>query len=354
MKNPELTQRQLFTMKRETLEKKVVTYYEATQNASAVIEYAVAIMVRNALVVDDFSFMFKELICEIFLSAGPNSVLRQFCPYFKSYFKGGEWGKVIERLFNNKPDYHRFCETTRQYSQRLKATGSGRRKNQELQLRYVAVFADVTGKKHTLTLRNADEIRTKTEADGIFEILTTLSIFERAGVRRFAKFIKSTRPGTKETYPTESVLDDEKTAKVTAHPEDEALEVVKIMVPAGFDPTKLSEGEHLALIQPYLPEEASPEKFKIEFIEEKPPIKTGQVPAEVKENEGQSAEVKKIAVTKECSIANTQNHGVAEIAALDAVEKRPKQKRLTNKAAYVQMLIAKRRQGKMANKVRNQ
>ena len=77
-----LNQRQIFGMKRESLQKKVELFYQETQDAAAIIEYAIAVMIRNSLVVGDFSLLFTELIREIYLHTEPTDMLRRFCPLF--------------------------------------------------------------------------------------------------------------------------------------------------------------------------------------------------------------------------------------------------------------------------------
>ena len=49
-----LQERQLFQMKRESLEKRICQYYEDTQNADVVIEYGMALLVRNAMILSIF------------------------------------------------------------------------------------------------------------------------------------------------------------------------------------------------------------------------------------------------------------------------------------------------------------
>ena len=199
-----LTARQLFGVKKENLEKKVIDYYESTKNARSVVEYAVAILVRNAVVMSDFSGLFQTLIREIFLLAEPTDALRTYCIYFKDYFKSGEWDQIIRRLFGNKKNYHQNSDVAVEFAQRLKKTGSGVQKHPDLMLRLVSVFEDSCGKKHTLTIKDADETKTKEEVEGILEILTTLSIFEIKGVHQFEKFVKVGRPGVADTFEEDS------------------------------------------------------------------------------------------------------------------------------------------------------
>lgn len=60
-----LNQRQLFTTMRKNLEKKVSVYFDETKNTSVVIEYIIAILVRNALTIKDFHW-FARISLELF------------------------------------------------------------------------------------------------------------------------------------------------------------------------------------------------------------------------------------------------------------------------------------------------
>lgn len=80
MEIKKLQQRQLFCTKRETVENKVVQYFEKTQDADSVVEYAIALMVRHALVLGVFSLLFQDVIREIYSHARPSNTLKNFCP----------------------------------------------------------------------------------------------------------------------------------------------------------------------------------------------------------------------------------------------------------------------------------
>lgn len=90
-----LTQRQLLTMKRANIEVKVKKFWEATKNVDLVTEYIVALIVRNALVVSDFSLPCPEVVQELLFHAEPSDVLRKFCPFLKDYVEKSEWEKVV-------------------------------------------------------------------------------------------------------------------------------------------------------------------------------------------------------------------------------------------------------------------
>lgn len=59
MEIKKLQQRQLFCTKRETVEKKVVQYFEKTQDADSVVEYAIALMCVTHLFWEIFHCCFR-------------------------------------------------------------------------------------------------------------------------------------------------------------------------------------------------------------------------------------------------------------------------------------------------------
>lgn len=79
MEMKQLTRRQLFTVKkRENLEKKVCKFWEETGNVDLVIEYIIAIILRNALVVSDFSLPCKDLFVSCFFMLSRVKRLKSF------------------------------------------------------------------------------------------------------------------------------------------------------------------------------------------------------------------------------------------------------------------------------------
>lgn len=261
-----LLQRQLFGMKRETLEAKIISYFEFSNDISALIKYLVILMVRNSLVVSDYSFVCRELICDVLLTAEPTDVLREYCAYFKDYFKkSSDWDRVVHRLFRNKKNYYRLSEKARSYKKLLDTPGTEAVNNSELALRIISTFEDTSGKKHTLTIADADETRSKADIYKILEILTTVKLFKTAdGVRRFARILKAKRPGTKETLNE----DEQQVANVqNVKQEVKEKQNVEIIIPVGINPGTFTDEELLAMIQVEHPEVASLENIRVVFTE---------------------------------------------------------------------------------------
>ncbi len=87
-----LSQLQLFVTKRERLEKAIMKAYTNSHDADTVIQYVVAVLVRNALCISDFSLICQDLVREILLFAEPTDVLRKFAPLFREFFDSGKNG----------------------------------------------------------------------------------------------------------------------------------------------------------------------------------------------------------------------------------------------------------------------
>lgn len=334
-----LLPRHLFGMKRKTLEAKIISYFDYSQDVAAILQYLVVVMLRNSLVVGDFSFLCQELICDLFLVAEPSDTLRKYCGYFKDYFKNeSDWETVIGRLFVDKEEYAHFAKEARSYKKLLDTPGKGSCKHPELALRIVSVFEDAEGKKHTLTIRDADETRTKTEVYRILEILTTVTIFStNDGVRRFVRLVKASRPGTQETFEEGTI--EEKLQQGTSQKADAKIKkTVEIVIPEGIDLNTLSDRELLALVRVGHPDVRSLEDIQLVFTKQ--------------EEKGDGSEERQTAsvdsgvdsnplfdVSKE-SVALAVPVRVADPPA-ENPQKRKRKKLLTPKEAYVQSVIKK-------------
>ncbi|MDU5333431.1 hypothetical protein [Enterococcus sp.] len=69
------------------------------------MEYAIAVLVREALTTNDFSFFLYELIRELFLHYEPSDTMRKFCSFFERYFEEKEFDTIISRVFGSKNEY---------------------------------------------------------------------------------------------------------------------------------------------------------------------------------------------------------------------------------------------------------
>ncbi|SET86996.1 hypothetical protein SAMN04487821_12636 [Enterococcus malodoratus] len=94
-----LNRRQLFSLTRKTLEKRIRKNYYQTGNEQDTIEFLIALQVREELGEEDFSFVLEDLIRQIFLQSKPTRTLRRYYVFFKEYFVQKEWRILSIRLF---------------------------------------------------------------------------------------------------------------------------------------------------------------------------------------------------------------------------------------------------------------
>ncbi|MGG5333015.1 hypothetical protein [Enterococcus sp. AZ163] len=183
--------RQLFLMKRENLSKKFNSFLENSDDASYVIQCAVAVLVRNSFTPSDFSNFEKDLIRDLFLTSDEVKSARKYCVYFRNYFSEDEWQTVVNRLFDSEEEFSQTTERTRLHIEKLLPMLHSGGWEAPIKRSLVTVFKDETGKKHGWTLSNVDRKYSTQENCDLLAILSTLTIFEKNGVRRFAELVKN-------------------------------------------------------------------------------------------------------------------------------------------------------------------
>lgn len=203
-----LNERQLFRMKRVSLEKRINQYYSETQDVDSVIEYGMAVLVLNAITMTNYSFICKDLFKEIFLTSEPTDIMREYCLYFYDYFEYHEWEIVRDRLFKNRAEFSERTRAIRPETKYVRAASvptnkkldwlyenylNERDRKRAVKERYHyeinTFFLDEEGKRHKQTFKNADVSMPDTQLRALLEILTRLTIFEKNGVRRFYEVI---------------------------------------------------------------------------------------------------------------------------------------------------------------------
>ena len=190
-----LAERQLFLMKAENLEKRVRAYYAQTQDVDSLIECGVAILVRSFFCMGSFAELIQDLIQEVYFTVEPTAVMRQYLPYFEDYFTENEWQTIVNRLFGNHTTYLAQTEEARVNKGYLEQTGTLDNRIEGLVYRVEAVFEDTIGKKHKLTIRDTDSTFSESQTIQVLNILTTLSIFDTADVRKYETYVSYQTPG---------------------------------------------------------------------------------------------------------------------------------------------------------------
>ncbi len=99
MNEQPLTCRQLFNLKSTTLEKRITTYYYQTQNSSLTIKYILALRVRFQLGAEEFAFILKDLVRDIFMHTKATRTMKRFFYYFQDYFMTPVWRSLTSKVF---------------------------------------------------------------------------------------------------------------------------------------------------------------------------------------------------------------------------------------------------------------
>ncbi|MGM0216603.1 DUF2922 domain-containing protein [Enterococcus sp. AZ109] len=182
-----LSSRQINTMKRTSLEKRVHDFHSESGNDVYTIQAVLAVMIRNALSTEDFSFLAEDLIRKIFLTSKAVHEIRLSCVYFRDYFTDDEWKKVKNRLFASEAEFEQLTKRTELYIEKLRPRLISKARPTEKKTNMLSYFKDGNGKRHSWSLSNVNPDITKEEHYALMSILSTLNIFHKDGVQRFAE-----------------------------------------------------------------------------------------------------------------------------------------------------------------------
>ncbi|WP_288226978.1 hypothetical protein [uncultured Enterococcus sp.] len=216
MEKKQLNRRQIFGMKKDSLEKRISEYYTSEQDSGYIIECLVAILVRNALVVADFSQIAYSLVRELFLSAEPNQTMQEYYAFFESYFVEEERNAIITRLYKSKNNYYKNFKTARRHSNLVNQPTLTKEQPDEREVVLKTIFEDANGKAVKWVLRDVDPSKDKKEFEPILKILTTLSIFQKDGVRQFVSLVDSKRVKSEIEILVEKKTSPKKGKKIAA------------------------------------------------------------------------------------------------------------------------------------------
>lgn len=142
-----------------------------------------------------FAELIQDLIQEVYFTVEPTAVMRRYLPYFEDYFTADEWQTIVNRLFGNHTTYLAQTEEARVNKGYLEQTGTLDNRIEGLVYRVEAVFEDTIGKKHKLTIRDTDSTFNEAQTIQVLNILTTLSIFDTADVRKYETYVSYQTPG---------------------------------------------------------------------------------------------------------------------------------------------------------------
>lgn len=94
-----LSHQKLFSLKPETLEKRIMEQYQETQNSSLTIKYILALRVRFKLGAQEFAHILKDLVRYLFMNTKATRTMKRFFYYFEDYFMESEWKQLNLRVF---------------------------------------------------------------------------------------------------------------------------------------------------------------------------------------------------------------------------------------------------------------
>ena len=189
-----LGQRQLFTMRPASLIKRFKEF--STQSSEAgidssayLIQCALIALIRNSLSPEDFSVVAKELVGSLFLEGTNLEEVKSLCVYFRPFFTDEEWQKVIIRLFSTPEKRSKITEQAHLYTEKFPLLYSGER-DVDTKASLLSTFLDANGKKHSWTLSNVDPNLTSQQHEDYLSLLSTLTILQKDGVRRFVSLVE--------------------------------------------------------------------------------------------------------------------------------------------------------------------
>ena len=198
MKTTKLQKRTIFsTRKRENLELKFEQAYQASkeeathhsENVAQLIQAAVAVMVRNAFYVGDFSYLSKNLIRKLFLDGEVPASVRHLCIYFEDYFTPEEWSTIISHLYKDEKEYSQLTEEARSHIAPLRPALTSGVQTGERKLNLKASFLDGNNKMHSWSLSNVVTCLTTKERIDLLNIFGELTIFQKDGLRQFTEVV---------------------------------------------------------------------------------------------------------------------------------------------------------------------
>ena len=99
MNEQPFTSKQLFSLKKNTLEKRIDSYYRISGDADSTVQYLMALNIRERLGDGEFHLILKELVQHLFTQRKVTKTIKKFFFYFKHYFTSKEWKYLNLRVF---------------------------------------------------------------------------------------------------------------------------------------------------------------------------------------------------------------------------------------------------------------
>ncbi|MGG5372144.1 hypothetical protein [Enterococcus sp. AZ196] len=93
------TAKQLFSLKKNTLEKRIKSYYKLSGDTDSTVQYLMALQVRDRLGDSEFHLILKEVVQHLFSQRKVTKIMKKFFFHFKHYFLSKEWKYLNLRVF---------------------------------------------------------------------------------------------------------------------------------------------------------------------------------------------------------------------------------------------------------------
>ncbi|EOH98137.1 hypothetical protein [Enterococcus pallens] len=90
MSEQPFTHQQLFNLKLETIEQRLMEYYQETQNGTMTIKLLLALRVRYQLGAKEFALVLQDLVHYLFKNTKATKTMKRFFWYFADYFETSE------------------------------------------------------------------------------------------------------------------------------------------------------------------------------------------------------------------------------------------------------------------------
>ncbi|MGO3727303.1 MAG: hypothetical protein ACTJFI_00125 [Enterococcus viikkiensis] len=112
MQEQPFTAKQLFSLKPQTLEKRITLYYQVSKNKNCVIKLVRVLQIRDQLGTEALETPCRELIRTLYIDA-PTSSMRRYFYYFRAYFSVAEWALLLLQMFSQHPVFRHWKQVVR-------------------------------------------------------------------------------------------------------------------------------------------------------------------------------------------------------------------------------------------------
>ncbi|MDT2662763.1 hypothetical protein P7E02_22955 [Enterococcus hulanensis] len=99
MNEQPFTSKQLFSLKKNTLEKRIDSYFRISGDTDSTVQYLMALNIRERLGDSEFHLILQELVQYLFTQRKVTKIVKKFFFYFKDYFSSKEWKYLNLRVF---------------------------------------------------------------------------------------------------------------------------------------------------------------------------------------------------------------------------------------------------------------